>query len=273
MSKGERSASTNMARRTVLLHSLPTRVSLKDITDSIKGGQIICIFIRGRDPYAQVSFVEESAAQRFIQHAKQFDVYVAGKRVEVVWSDRLFHLSSYVRTKIEGGATRNLTIVNVNPNITEGMIRSDLEHIHNLAVIKVEFKQGDAFIYTNSVHNALFARSCLLSRSFYKGMKIDFFADECAEPLVDGPIGLRAAFPALSRRQPPSSIRNRFQLLSLDGTDDDDEEEEEGGGDIVDAHANGDNNSDGEDGQLRLGPMCLSAMDFVGNKFALLQDA
>lgn len=44
-------------------------------------------------------------------------------------------------------------------------IKDDLEHIHNLVVIKVEFLGGSCYIKTNSVHNAMFARSCMMSRA------------------------------------------------------------------------------------------------------------
>lgn len=44
-------------------------------------------------------------------------------------------------------------------------IKDDLEHIHNLVVIKVEFVGGSCYIKTNSVHNAMFARSCMMSRA------------------------------------------------------------------------------------------------------------
>ena len=47
---------------------------------------------------------------------------------------------------------------------TEESIREDLEHIHNLAVLGVDFNSGNCFIKTNSVHNAMYARTCMMSR-------------------------------------------------------------------------------------------------------------
>jgi hypothetical protein len=67
--------------------------------------------------------------------------------------------------KISIGATRNLIIHRRDPNQTEDALREDLEHIHNLVVIKVTFKGSDIHISTNSVHNALFARTCMMSRA------------------------------------------------------------------------------------------------------------
>lgn len=64
------------------------------------------------------------------------------------------------------GATRNLVIRRYNPNFTEKVIRDDLEHINQLVVIRVVFKGSNAFISTNSVHNAMYARTCMMSRAY-----------------------------------------------------------------------------------------------------------
>lgn len=63
------------------------------------------------------------------------------------------------------GATRNLVIRRYDPRITEQTIRDDLDHIHNLVIIKVEFVGGSCYIRTNSVNNAMFARTCMMSRA------------------------------------------------------------------------------------------------------------
>ncbi|KAL5359812.1 hypothetical protein BJX96DRAFT_62492 [Aspergillus floccosus] len=211
-------------RRTILVRNLPDRITHRDIVQAMRGGALLHIYLRAREHSANISFVEESDAQEFLKHAKSHGLYIAGKRTEVSWNDRQFYLPPYVRSKINNGASRNLVVQNVNPNITEGLIRRDLDHIHNLIVVAVSFKHGNAYISTNSVHNALFARSCMMSRVTYKGMKINFYPDECAAPLAaKAPIGLKMA-----TSQPPSAkpaaVPNRFQLLSLDGAESDDED-------------------------------------------------
>ena len=107
----------------------------------------------------------------------------------------------------------------VHPDITEDRIREDLEHIHNLVIVDLMFNNQEALVSLNSVHNALFARTCLMSRAKYKGLKIDFYPDECAQPL---PVIQRTpkttnAKPALKEK---NSMVNRFQLLNMDGTED-----------------------------------------------------
>lgn len=86
-------------------------------------------------------------------------------QVDVRWNDRQFILPGHVASKIGLGATRNLVVRRCDPRLTEETIREDLEHIHNLVVIKVEMKGGSCYIRTNSVHNAMFARTCMMSRA------------------------------------------------------------------------------------------------------------
>lgn len=101
-------------------------------------------------------------------------------------------------------------------------------------MIKVEFIGGSCYIKTNSVHNAMFARSCMMSRAQvsysqdrlenltddafrkYKGSKIDWDFDECDQPFV------RMTQPKPRQQMPTNSnsnggtMANRFDLLNID---------------------------------------------------------
>lgn len=65
----------------------------------------------------------------------------------------------------------------------------------------------------NSVCAALFARTCLRSRANYKGVAIEFAADECAKPLPDFKESRKEA-----RKKPVQVSRggNRFDALFAD---------------------------------------------------------
>ena len=89
----------------------------------------------------------------------------------------------HIQAKVASGATRNLVVRGGAVRLSEDDVRDHLEHIHNLAVLDVTFQNGDVYISTNSIHNALNARTCMLSRSQYRGLKIEWYADECAAPL------------------------------------------------------------------------------------------
>ncbi|KAI9792256.1 MAG: hypothetical protein M1835_007974 [Candelina submexicana] len=213
-------------QRTVLMTNLSDRAIHKDVIKVIRGGALLDIFLRTNDRSASISFVDGVAAQEFINYVKRNDIYIHGKRVEVRWNDRQFNLPNHVAGKIGIGATRNLVLRNINDKVTDARLRDDLDHIHNLVVIDITFENGCAYISLNSVHNALFARTCMMSRGSYKGMRIEWYPDECAAPLPKP-----QPMPKRSNGLPPSdnskSMVNRFNLLNMEGTEDGSEADDE----------------------------------------------
>ncbi|KAK4547788.1 hypothetical protein LTR36_000746 [Oleoguttula mirabilis] len=140
-------------------------------------------------------------------------------KVEVKWADHQYRLNGHIQNKVlSNGATRNILIRHASANgLTETQIRDDMEHIHNLVIIDIHYRNGDAYMSTNSVHNALFARTCMMSRTTYKRCKIEFFPDECDVPLPA---------PTFKTRVPPTEavkknipLANRFDLLKMAGSD------------------------------------------------------
>ncbi|KAF2445038.1 hypothetical protein P171DRAFT_287747 [Karstenula rhodostoma CBS 690.94] len=194
-------------QRTVLITNLSDRTTHKDLVGIIRGGRILDIFLRN-DRSATVSFVEGAAD--FLAHAKRNDIYLHTKRLEFRWNDRQFHVPPHVANKIANGASRNLIVRGALGKLTADQIRDHLDHIHNLVVMDIYFRGGDACISTNSIHNALFARTCMMSRTVYKGLRIDWCPDECAA-LLPRPA---AKVPALAMSIPRSTpITNRYTLL------------------------------------------------------------
>ncbi|KUJ19842.1 uncharacterized protein LY89DRAFT_666691 [Mollisia scopiformis] len=217
------------AKRTVLLANLPESTTHLDLVEAIKGGMLLDLYLRSHDRTASVSFLEETAAQEFFSHVKRHDLYIKGKRVEIRWNDRQFILPGHVANKVSIGATRNLVIYNCSPKHTEDKIREDLEHIHNLVVIKVSFAGQNVYISTNSVHNAMFARTCMMSRSIYKGSKIEWDNDECAAPL-ERPLQSRKE--NIPQKKKAAPLMNRFHLLNMDDDDNDSLDEDDDENDI-----------------------------------------
>ncbi|KAF6842685.1 hypothetical protein CMUS01_02877 [Colletotrichum musicola] len=209
-----------MATRTVLIANLAEGTTHADITAVVRGGQLLDIYLRSHDRSAQVSFLCGADARKFFDYARRYDLYIKHKRVDIRWSDRQFTLTGYIANKVAKGATRNLVIRRCDHNVTEKVVRDDLEHIHNLVITQVRFEGGSCYISTNSVNNALFARTCMMSRAKYKGSKIDWGIDECAQPLEE-----QRVRPSSTQGHPQkhamNPMANRFELLNLDGEDDD----------------------------------------------------
>ncbi|KAJ4314397.1 hypothetical protein N0V84_008917 [Fusarium piperis] len=220
------------AQRSVRLFNLPAGVRRGDITTVVRGGPLLDVYLRPKEHTATVSFVYEDDAVAFLNRAQEHGLRIRNTLIPVKWDHQQFILAPRVSYQISRGATRNFVIRNRNPNLTEESIREDLAHIHNLYVLSVEFFRDECYISTNSVHNAIFARSCMMSRLEYKGSRIDWTDDECARPPRNLPTqvqrpraGIEAKRNFSSGSMFKSQVTNRFQLLDM--TDDDDEDEED----------------------------------------------
>ncbi|KAG9255193.1 uncharacterized protein F5Z01DRAFT_673149 [Emericellopsis atlantica] len=205
-----------VARRTLLLSNLAEGTRHADITAAVRGGRLVDVFVWHRDRKATVSFCVGSDAADFYRFVCKNDLYIKQKRVEVSWNLRQYHLSGIVAWRVKNGGTRNLVIRAYRHEKSEKAIRDDLDHIHNLVVIKVEFNNGDCYISTNSISAASFAKTCMMSRLKYKGSRIDFAADECAQPLESIPCPIASRPDGAKDFQANANV-NRFALLDVAG--------------------------------------------------------
>ncbi|GAB1736412.1 hypothetical protein NU219Hw_g7562t1 [Hortaea werneckii] len=265
-------------RRTLYFSGFSDRTTYKDFVSVIKGGKLLSINLRP-ERSGTVTFFE--GAEAFLAWVRRHDIYLHSKRIEVKWADRQYRLNQHIHQKVLHGATRNLIVRNARSHgLTAARIRADLDHIHNLVIIDISFRcpspaaagpagddddddddDDDAYVETNAVHNALFARTCMMSRTGYKGCRIEFYPDQCAAAL---PVPAAVSSRSRDSREDPLQLQqvkmmkkgwkrnargggfhptgavaagglggNRFHLLKVvDGDDESEEgEEEEGGSD------------------------------------------
>lgn len=173
------------------------------------------LFLRKHQNEAHLTFVDANAAERFLLHAKRHDLYIRSKRVRVSWDENQHFLPGGVAKRIHcDGATRNLVIRFPKPEVTEQVLRDDLEHINTLHIVSIKTIQGHIYVSLNGVRQALAARSCMMHRLRYKGSRIEFWPDECAEPFA--PVSTRPplnqSHSKLRVKHSTSSI-NRFNVL------------------------------------------------------------
>ncbi|TGO76133.1 hypothetical protein BELL_0172g00020 [Botrytis elliptica] len=230
------------AQRTVQLYNLSEGTTHADVCDAVRGGMLLDMYLRTHDHTAIISFLEQAQANEFFRHVKRNDLYVRSKRVDIRWHDRQFILPDHIANQVRVGATRNLFIQKCSPNFTEEVIRNDLEHIHNLVLIKIVFNGSNAFISTNSVHNAMFARTCMMSRGAYRNSKIKWARDECAAPLPRRPSPQFDNPPIPKKQNTP--LANRFEPLNIYREDESETDTEGKENKIVGA--------DGVDGNARI---------------------
>ncbi|KAL4725057.1 hypothetical protein ACLX1H_008504 [Fusarium chlamydosporum] len=215
------------AQRSVQLLNLPPGVTHGDIATIVRGGPLLEIFLRTRENSATVSFVRETDAVAFLEYTRTHGLYFKDRKIHTKWSDYQYTVKGQVAYHVVRGASRNFVIRRRDPNTTVQSLRDDLDHIHNLHVIDIAFNKDSCFINTSSVNSAIFARNCLLSRLEYKHSRIEWVADECAQPLETLPYEAQAPVPCVRQENasasvPPSRknlMGNRFQLLELSDTD------------------------------------------------------
>ncbi|KAK5128402.1 hypothetical protein LTR85_003070 [Meristemomyces frigidus] len=209
-------------RRTLYFSGFSEQSTYRDLLSVIKGGKILSVTLR---PERSATVTMLDGAEAFLAWAKRHDIYMHSKRIEVKWADRQYRMNGHIQNKIlNNGATRNILVRNAFANgLTEPQLRADMEHIHNLIIIDIQYRNGDAYMSTNSVHNALFARTCMMSRTTYKGCKVEFFPDECDIPLPAPTFKMRAPPPEAAKKNMP--LANRFDLLKMAGGDDSSDEE------------------------------------------------
>ncbi|KAF4303646.1 putative RNA recognition motif containing protein [Botryosphaeria dothidea] len=114
--------------------------TLNEILEHVKGGMVLDIF-RWNDRTACLSFFRGTDAQAYWAYARRHDVYIKNKRVEVDWADRQFYpnTATYKRI-INNGATRILRLCNAANQLNEQTVRDDMEHIHNLVILRLRWR-------------------------------------------------------------------------------------------------------------------------------------
>jgi hypothetical protein len=150
-------------------------------------------------------------------------------QVNIKWreSTRQFViLRSIQRQIVHDKASRVLVLRNAPSTLTEERLKEDMEHIANLRVEKIfRTNRGkDLQCNLNSICAALFARTCLKSRAYYKVCKIEFGVDSCARPLPDFKEYRTDTVPSpVVERSPRPANRFNALLNDDDGEEDDDD--------------------------------------------------
>ena len=138
-------------------------------------------------------------------------------QVDIAWNSSQFTLTPHVADRIANGASRNLVVRSIDHRHTEEAIREHADHIHNLVILGVDFINDTAVIRTNSVHNAMFLKTCLNSRAMYKQTKVVWGADECAVPIE--PKKKPVLKDSSSEKFSLNPAANRFDILNTDGNE------------------------------------------------------
>ncbi|PTB48858.1 hypothetical protein M431DRAFT_500784 [Trichoderma harzianum CBS 226.95] len=210
-------AASDPSFRSVQLLNIPEEATYADIAAVVRGGILFEISLMRRSSTAVITFAETRDAEAYYTHVRNNYLYIKNRKIDIRWSDRFQVLHDHFAKRIANGATRNLVLRNCNATHSEASIRHDLDHIHGLEIVSITFYGGTCRISTNSVPSAMYARTCMMSRLKYKSSRLDWDADECAQPLRQVPVMPRLKTPSLAapvRRSVSSG--NRFQILAAE---------------------------------------------------------
>jgi hypothetical protein len=156
--------------RSILLSKLPDNTTHGDITDAVRGGQLLDIFLRSNDRTAAVSFLLAADARAFFDHVKRRDLYINQKRVsgissssgivsydtdvrqvDIRWNDRQFILPGHVASKVGIGATRNLIIRRCDPRFTESV---DVPSFHRCVLKSPQYTTLSSYLVVADIDQA-----------------------------------------------------------------------------------------------------------------------
>lgn len=124
-SKSGRSSIAPPGQRTVSIRNLPDRASHEDVTDAVRGGALLHVYLRPRDHFADVSFVDESAAHDFLHYSRTYGLYVAGKRVSccnLIYET--YNTKVACRRRLRGVTVNSICLPMLGPRSTEGRLES-----------------------------------------------------------------------------------------------------------------------------------------------------
>lgn len=84
--QGQRPQFERNCTRTVQLVNLAEGTTHADITNAVRGGMLLDIFLRSHERTATVSFLNSADAKAFYAHVRRHDLYIRNKRVRRVCS-------------------------------------------------------------------------------------------------------------------------------------------------------------------------------------------
>jgi hypothetical protein len=79
--QGQRQQFERQCARTLLLSNLAGGTTHSDITNAVRGGMLLDVFLRNHERSATVSFLKPEDARRFYDHVRRHDLYIRDKRV------------------------------------------------------------------------------------------------------------------------------------------------------------------------------------------------
>lgn len=167
--------------RVVYLGNIPPETSAEEILNHIRSGQIESVrFLMDRN-CVFISFLDGNSAFNFHSDALLKKLSIRGQEIKVGWG-KPAAVPALVATAVQqSGASRNVYLGNLPPEITEEEIRDDLGRFGPVDTLKMVREKGIAFVHFLSIASAIKAVNQLPQEEKWQAPRRVFYGkDRCA---------------------------------------------------------------------------------------------
>ncbi|GAB5586103.1 hypothetical protein Unana1_01003 [Umbelopsis nana] len=166
--------------RTIYLGNLPDSVSYNDILNHVRTGIVESLRILHEKNCGFLSFLDYATAQAFyMEFNGGHKLIINGQDVKVGWGKQS-QLPATIQSAVQSGATRNVYLGNLDDNVTEDEIKSDLSIYGPIEHIKVLQDKHIAFIHFTNIAAAVNCVNSLQNESKWASRRVNYGKDRCA---------------------------------------------------------------------------------------------
>lgn len=167
--------------RTVYLGNIPAETTAEEILGHVRSGQIESVRLLPDKNCAFISFLESSSAVHFHSDAILKKLAIKGSDIKVGWGKPSQVPSSVALAVQQSGASRNVYLGNLPPEITEDELKDELSKFGPIDTIKLVREKNIGFIHFLSIGNAIKAVQQLPQEQNWQHPRRVFYGkDRCA---------------------------------------------------------------------------------------------
>lgn len=169
--------------RTVYIGNIPNGLPVSDIMDQVKTGPIQAIRPFPEKNGLFITFVDSTSAGHFYHDATINPFTVLGHDLKIGWG-RPSSMTTSIQTALQNGASRNVYLGLLEPDLTEDQIRQDLSRFGHIEQVKLIPDKRIAFVHFLCITNAVKCVNTLPTESQWQTKRVNFGKDRCAQKLL-----------------------------------------------------------------------------------------
>ncbi|KAJ3020947.1 hypothetical protein HKX48_009480 [Thoreauomyces humboldtii] len=168
----------NHTMRTIYLGNLPTLVTYEEVINLVKGGALEQVKILEEKNCAFITFIDATAAHAFHLESQGKRLSLGPQELKIGWG-KSSALPNHVLSAVQGGASRNVFVGNIDDSVNESMLAQELGRFGPIDQIKILPEKRIAFVHMASVGAAMKAIQTLPSDARWVTRRINYGKDRC----------------------------------------------------------------------------------------------